>query len=104
MATAHRRCVRWEARQARDRRYGQLYCRTGDRAIRSGGMDVAVPWRWMAQHPLRFLRSSAPWRCWLYVATGAPLGLVTMAAVAVLTLVGAVLSPIVVGLALLTAA
>jgi signal transduction histidine kinase len=49
----------------------------------------------------RLLRTSVPWRGWLYVATGAPLGLVTLAVTLVLTGLGVLLSPVAVGLAML---
>ena len=54
--------------------------------------------------PLRLLGSSAPWRAWLYVATGAPLGLVTLAVMLALIALGVLFSPIVIGLAMLVAA
>ncbi|MBB5957449.1 signal transduction histidine kinase [Saccharothrix tamanrassetensis] len=51
----------------------------------------------------RFLGTPAPWRAWLYVATGALVGFPTLFAVVVLTGLGMALSPVLVGLPILAA-
>ena len=61
----------------------------------SGG---ELDWR-----PWRLLRSPTPWRAWVYTASGAVLGAFTLVVVLALTAVGIVLSPLGIGLVLLTA-
>ncbi|MFG2207780.1 sensor histidine kinase [Streptomyces sp. NPDC048638] len=61
-------------------------------------------WRALRQRPLRFLVSAWPWRCWVYLASGALLGYVVLIALVLLVLGGMALSVVGVGLVVLTAA
>ena len=57
----------------------------------------------MGINALRFLRSPAPWRAWIYLVTGALVGPPILAVTLVLTVVGVGLSPILIGLVPLVA-
>jgi signal transduction histidine kinase len=56
------------------------------------------PWRAMASNPVRFVFSSWPWRALAYQVTGPITGLAWLAVVGALITVGALLTPVVVGL------
>ncbi|MBT2400160.1 sensor histidine kinase [Streptomyces sp. ISL-100] len=64
-------------------------------------MSVAV-WEAMKQHPLRFLTSSWPLRCWAFLFGGMVLGLAVLVSFAALLFFGVMLSVVGVGLVVLT--
>ncbi|MBP0448471.1 sensor domain-containing protein [Kitasatospora sp. RG8] len=74
----------------------------GENRSDEGQQPVAVRAALRAR-PLRFLRSSTPWRCWAHVLSGAVLGLLLLVVLVVLLAAGLALSVVGVGLLVLPA-
>ncbi|TDC58731.1 sensor histidine kinase [Actinomadura sp. KC345] len=73
----------------------------GTATARTAAVAAAALRRAMAERPHRFLRSSVPWRCAFYAASGVVSGACTLLAVTVTVPLGVLLSPVLLGLVLL---
>ncbi|MGH3568675.1 MAG: sensor histidine kinase [Pseudonocardia sp.] len=69
--------------------------------MRSASAAADSPWQALAGHPRRFLCSAWPWRSLGYLASGVVAGFLCLSVMAVLGAVGVLLSPVLVGFALL---